>query len=249
MPLVGMDECFGSTCHGAGRAQSRNKSRRALSYQDVLGKLAEQGIAIRVASPKLVRWRGVTKMDSSLQPLSMFQYPIPNSCFHFQNHDCKAVSYPWTTITLTLFTPPILLNRCRSHPFSCPCPCLPSGDGGGPGELQGRKRGGEHLPRRRHIQKSHQAQTHRRGKRIAATDKQTTITTNNWMPCERQHRESSQPQQTDAQPPSPFLKQIFFYCTGGYHNTTKLYLLLQPLTTAINPSLNQGHNEYQSSLV
>ena len=86
----GMDECFGSTCHGAGRAQSRNKSRRALSYQDVLGRLAEQvyyfsptphaffapcccccsdrptqpcrhlmcacvqGIAIRVASPKLV---------------------------------------------------------------------------------------------------------------------------------------------------------------------------------------------------
>jgi tRNA-splicing ligase RtcB len=50
----GMEECFGSTCHGAGRAQSRNKSRKSLSYQDVLGKLAEQGIAIRVASPKLV---------------------------------------------------------------------------------------------------------------------------------------------------------------------------------------------------
>lgn len=50
----GMDETFGSTCHGAGRAQSRNKSRRSLSYQEVLDKLAEQGIAIRVASPKLV---------------------------------------------------------------------------------------------------------------------------------------------------------------------------------------------------
>jgi tRNA-splicing ligase RtcB len=50
----GMDETFGSTCHGAGRAQSRNKSRRDLSYQEVLDKLAEQGIAIRVASPKLV---------------------------------------------------------------------------------------------------------------------------------------------------------------------------------------------------
>ena len=50
----GMDECFGSTCHGAGRAQSRNKSRRSLSYQEVLDKLASQGIAIRVASPKLV---------------------------------------------------------------------------------------------------------------------------------------------------------------------------------------------------
>ena len=32
----GMDECFGSTCHGAGRAQSRSKSRRSLSYQEVL---------------------------------------------------------------------------------------------------------------------------------------------------------------------------------------------------------------------
>ena len=49
-----MNECFGSTCHGAGRAQSRNKSRRALSYQEVLDKLNEKGIAIRVASPKLV---------------------------------------------------------------------------------------------------------------------------------------------------------------------------------------------------
>ncbi len=43
----------GSTCHGAGRAQSRNKSRRALHYTEVLDKLAAQGIAIRVASPKL----------------------------------------------------------------------------------------------------------------------------------------------------------------------------------------------------
>lgn len=51
---IGMQETFGSTCHGAGRAQSRNKSRRNLSYQDVLDKLAQQGIAIRVASPKLV---------------------------------------------------------------------------------------------------------------------------------------------------------------------------------------------------
>jgi hypothetical protein len=50
-----MDETFGSTCHGAGRAQvpsslfsssphpqSRSKSRRILSYQDVLDKLKEQ---------------------------------------------------------------------------------------------------------------------------------------------------------------------------------------------------------------
>jgi len=50
----GMLETFGSTCHGAGRAQSRNKSRKTLSYQDVLDNLARKGISIRVASPKLV---------------------------------------------------------------------------------------------------------------------------------------------------------------------------------------------------
>ena len=50
----GMEETFGSTCHGAGRAQSRAKSRRQLSYTDVLDKLSNDGISIRVASPKLV---------------------------------------------------------------------------------------------------------------------------------------------------------------------------------------------------
>lgn len=50
----GMTETFGTTCHGAGRALSRAKSRRELSYQDVLNDLAKKGISIRVASPKLV---------------------------------------------------------------------------------------------------------------------------------------------------------------------------------------------------
>lgn len=50
----GMTETFGSTCHGAGRALSRAKSRRNLDYNDVLAQLQEQGISIRVASPKLV---------------------------------------------------------------------------------------------------------------------------------------------------------------------------------------------------
>ncbi|KAJ4922841.1 hypothetical protein JOQ06_006505 [Pogonophryne albipinna] len=50
----GMTETFGTTCHGAGRALSRAKSRRNIGFQDVLDKLADQGIAIRVASPKLV---------------------------------------------------------------------------------------------------------------------------------------------------------------------------------------------------
>ncbi len=50
----GMEQTLGSTCHGAGRAMSRNKSRRALDYKDVLGQLQKQGISIRLASPKLV---------------------------------------------------------------------------------------------------------------------------------------------------------------------------------------------------
>jgi len=50
----GMEETFGSTCHGAGRALSRNKSRNNLDYKDVLQVLQDKGIAIRVASPKLV---------------------------------------------------------------------------------------------------------------------------------------------------------------------------------------------------
>ncbi|XP_071491302.1 RNA-splicing ligase RtcB homolog [Diadema antillarum] len=50
----GMTTTFGSTCHGAGRAWSRAKSRRNLDYQQVLRKLDGLGISIRVASPKLV---------------------------------------------------------------------------------------------------------------------------------------------------------------------------------------------------
>ena len=46
----GMRDTFGSTCHGAGRSRSRNK----LDYQEVLDALKTKGIAIRVASPKLV---------------------------------------------------------------------------------------------------------------------------------------------------------------------------------------------------
>jgi len=51
---TGMRETFGSTCHGAGRALSRNKSRNNLDYGDVLKRLEDMGISIRVASPKLI---------------------------------------------------------------------------------------------------------------------------------------------------------------------------------------------------
>jgi len=50
----GMVETFGSTCHGAGRSRSRNSARNKLDYQQVLEALKAKGIAIRVASPKLV---------------------------------------------------------------------------------------------------------------------------------------------------------------------------------------------------
>lgn len=40
--------------YAQGRALSRAKSRRIFDYNDVLNRLKEQGISIRVASPKLV---------------------------------------------------------------------------------------------------------------------------------------------------------------------------------------------------
>ncbi len=50
----GMRDTFGSTCHGAGRALSRNVSRNKLDYGEVLKKLEDMGISVRVASPKLI---------------------------------------------------------------------------------------------------------------------------------------------------------------------------------------------------
>ena len=50
----GMAETFGSTCHGAGRALSRNQSRKKLNHDQVLDQLKQSAISIRVASPKLV---------------------------------------------------------------------------------------------------------------------------------------------------------------------------------------------------
>ena len=44
-----MAETFGSTCHGAGRARSRNSARNNLDYTQVLENLKTKGIAIRVA--------------------------------------------------------------------------------------------------------------------------------------------------------------------------------------------------------
>ena len=51
---TGMEQTFGSTCHGAGRALSRNASRKKLSYDEILSNLQAKNISIRVASPKLI---------------------------------------------------------------------------------------------------------------------------------------------------------------------------------------------------
>jgi tRNA-splicing ligase RtcB len=45
-----MEETFGSTCHGAGRLQSRSAARRSISGHDVANELRARGIAIHVAS-------------------------------------------------------------------------------------------------------------------------------------------------------------------------------------------------------
>ena len=46
-----MQQTFGSTCHGAGRAVSRSSSRKVLPSKDVFDDLKAKGISIRVASP------------------------------------------------------------------------------------------------------------------------------------------------------------------------------------------------------
>jgi tRNA-splicing ligase RtcB len=50
----GLRAAWGSTCHGAGRARSRNNARNKLDYKQVMESLKVKGIAIRVASPKLI---------------------------------------------------------------------------------------------------------------------------------------------------------------------------------------------------
>ena len=42
-----LEESFGSTCHGAGRAASRSAAKRILKGRDIQGEMASQGIAVR----------------------------------------------------------------------------------------------------------------------------------------------------------------------------------------------------------
>lgn len=50
----GMEETFGSTCHGAGRRMSRTQSRKVVSKKGVRKRLRDKGISLRLASQKLL---------------------------------------------------------------------------------------------------------------------------------------------------------------------------------------------------
>ncbi|MEE9285066.1 MAG: RtcB family protein [Dehalococcoidia bacterium] len=47
-----MEESFGSTCHGAGRMESRSATRRKLKGRDIAAELREKGIVVRAMSRK-----------------------------------------------------------------------------------------------------------------------------------------------------------------------------------------------------
>ncbi|MGD9107797.1 MAG: RtcB family protein [Gammaproteobacteria bacterium] len=48
----GMENSFGSACHGAGRQMSRTKAKRTVDYQQLLGDLQKKGIIVRGGSAK-----------------------------------------------------------------------------------------------------------------------------------------------------------------------------------------------------
>lgn len=49
-----MEQTFGSTCHGAGRAASRSSAKKSIPAAQVLAALADKNISIRVASPQSI---------------------------------------------------------------------------------------------------------------------------------------------------------------------------------------------------
>src|SRR4030043_413838 len=53
-----MAETFGSTCHGAGRLQSRGAAKRSLRGVDVANELSAKGIIVKAASMALLAWGG-----------------------------------------------------------------------------------------------------------------------------------------------------------------------------------------------
>ena len=49
-----MAETWGSTCHGAGRLQSRGAAKRSLQGVDIVGRLEARGIIVRVRNRSLI---------------------------------------------------------------------------------------------------------------------------------------------------------------------------------------------------
>jgi tRNA-splicing ligase RtcB len=54
-----MEEAFGSTCHGAGRVQSRAAAKRSVRGQDVAQQLLGRGITVKAGS-----WAGLAEEAS-----------------------------------------------------------------------------------------------------------------------------------------------------------------------------------------
>ena len=49
-----MQETFGSTCHGAGRAMSRMKAKKLAAGRNIIGEMKEKGIIVRGQSRRTV---------------------------------------------------------------------------------------------------------------------------------------------------------------------------------------------------
>ena len=221
-----MEETFGSTCHGAGRARSRNNSRNKLDYQQVGG---EQGKALVVAGVggvegerQMERWGGgascgvqaggrlqgcapalaaggrgrqlagcpaphptipppptspSTRCWTRSRPRASPSGapPAPHPCMHARPcaRACPLARLPPSAAR------PAAAGPCCVHPPTHPPeppPLLPhppppapqrglpqAGHGGGARVVQGRERGGGHLPLRRHLAQGRQAAPHRGG--------------------------------------------------------------------------------------
>jgi tRNA-splicing ligase RtcB len=85
------DETFGSTCHGAGRRQSRRKAKRAARGRDLLAELRQRGVVVRAAGMatvaeempdaykdvaevvEVVAAAGISKIVARLRPLGVIK--------------------------------------------------------------------------------------------------------------------------------------------------------------------------------
>ncbi|WAR26264.1 RTCB-like protein, partial [Mya arenaria] len=93
----GMQETFGTTCHGAGRAMSRAKSRRNLDYMEVLNSLEEKGI---IGGDKVAREHGVPASLGNNLIASLVTIVLhPNVIARRQMHVDHVRSYVVVSIT------------------------------------------------------------------------------------------------------------------------------------------------------